>query len=75
MNPLIVDLDSPMVSWYTISAMRNKYDLQKVRDVSDVDAAWTAGYIDGEGSIGVNINLNRKAHYYYRQHEQGSKDE
>lgn len=54
MNPLIVDLDSPMVSWYTISAMRNKYDLQKVRDVSDVDAAWTAGYIDGEGSIGVN---------------------
>ena len=23
--------------------------------VSDVDAAWTAGYIDGEGSIGVNL--------------------
>ena len=52
--PLIVDLALPVVSWYTISAMRNEYDLQKVRDVSDVDAAWAAGYIDGEGSIGVN---------------------
>jgi len=49
--------------------MKGQTDNQQ-RKVSESDMAWLAGFIDGEGTVGIKVANNRNGHIYFAPYVQ-----